>query len=62
MISKLGENIHLEKITAALDVPLRIDVPILNVELDKNGKLLVTQKSDSVQSQIIETETETNDE
>lgn len=62
LISKLGENIHLEKITAALDVPLRIDVPILNVELDKNGKLLVTQKSDSVQSQIIETETETSDE
>lgn len=62
LISNLGENIHLGKITAALDAPLRIDEPILNVTLDKNGKFLVTQKSDSIRSQIIETETETSDE
>ncbi len=61
-ISKLGENIHLGKITAALDVPLRIDEPILNVELDKSGKLLVMQKSYGIQSEIIEKETETSDE
>lgn len=52
----------LGKITAALDVPLRIDEPILNVELDKSGKLLVMQKSYGIQSEIIEKETETSDE
>lgn len=57
-VLKMNDTLNIERITAALDKPIVIDMPILKT---KNINEEVKQKKNSVESDDVDSKTETND-